>query len=289
MVSPSEEICTPDQIPAGAIAISPNELRQRLREIIAYGKRTGIIIPVFIFGPPGVGKTDLINDIGREINAEVHTFIASTMDPTEIRGIPYPIQDSNYESGGYAEWYPQRAWLSPKGAEHQYQIYFFDELNLATKATQAAFYRLILEGRLDTIDISRDARIAAGNEKSQVREVQEMNLALTTRFEIYYVRPDAKSWLEWAKSHDIEEPVVQYIEEHPTQIYCVNQQNPNLAKANPRGWARVSQLLRIGLMSKEDITGSVGRDPANKFLAFLANKPERKVPNFGLEKFGGVE
>lgn len=280
-------ICDVDRVPEGAVEVTPAELQGRLREIISYAKRTGIVIPVFVFGAPGVGKTDIVTQIGKELNMPVEVFLASTMDPTEIRGIPYPFPEK-----GYSEWYPQRTWIQNPTDEKPWGqspgIFFFDELNLATKATMSAFYRLILEGRLDTIDIHNSMRIAAGNLKTQVKEVSDLNLAVRTRFEIYYLKPDAKSWLIWAKAHDVDEKVIGYIEEHPMQIYCVNQVNPEMAKANPRSWTRVSQLLKIGLNTKEDIAGSVGLDPAIKFMQYMANVPERKIPNFGLEKFGGV-
>lgn len=275
---PEPGVCDVDIVPEGAYEIVPSELKSRLKRIIQYGKDTGIIIPVFLYGPPGVGKSAIASEIAVELGMDLHTFIASTMDPTEIRGIPVPMTE---EKEKYSEWYPQRQWVEGMGNTN---IYFFDELNLATQATQAAFYRLILEGKLDTIDISRAARIAAGNRKEDVSTIKAMPMPLTTRFEIYYIKAEAKSWLDWARKNDIDENVIGYIEEHPGQIFCTNKTKPDVAKATPRSWTRVSQLLKVGLNTKEDIAGSIGFDPANKFLAYMAKKPERKIPNLGTEE-----
>ena len=267
--------CVQQTIPTGAEEVNTSELIPRLTDITRYAKETGIVIPVFIYGGPGVGKTEIVNQIGKELGAKVETYIASTMDPTEIRGIPVPLPRSSPQ---YSEWLPQKNWLT---AKNDFKIYFFDELNLAPASTQAAFYRLILEGKLDTIDISKSMRIAAGNRSSDVSTIRNLSLPLATRFEMYWLTPNLQGWLRWASTHGIRSEVMDYLTEYPNQLYCVNPGMQDIAKATPRGWERVSNLLKIGLNKKEDIAGSIGLDPALKFLAWLAQKPVKGPVNLG--------
>lgn len=275
MAQSKSSICLEQAVPQGAEDLNTSELIPRLTDIARYAKETGIVIPVFLYGGPGVGKTEIVNQIGKDLGAKVETYIASTMDPTEIRGIPVPLPRASPQ---YSEWLPQKSWLAGQG---EFKIYFFDELNLAPASTQAAFYRLILEGKLDTIDISRSMRIAAGNRSSDVSTIRNLSLPLATRFEIYWLKPNIQGWLRWASTHGIRKEVMDYLTEYPTQLYCVNPPMQDMAKATPRGWERVSTLLKIGLNTKEDIAGSIGLDPATKFLAWLAQKPVKGPVNLG--------
>jgi MoxR-like ATPase len=50
-------------------------------------------VPTLLWGHPGVGKSRFIEKLGRELGFEVFTIIGSTLDPTDIRGLPYRTQD----------------------------------------------------------------------------------------------------------------------------------------------------------------------------------------------------
>lgn len=45
--------------------------------------------PVFMWGPPGVGKSDIVSQLGQELNAHVIDIRLSLWEPTDIKGIPY--------------------------------------------------------------------------------------------------------------------------------------------------------------------------------------------------------
>jgi len=45
--------------------------------------------PIFIWGPPGIGKSDIIKQLGGELDAHVIDVRLSLWEPTDIKGIPY--------------------------------------------------------------------------------------------------------------------------------------------------------------------------------------------------------
>ena len=275
-----------DPMTAKAPQITPAQLEQRLDVI--FSKLNNLngteayeytrLLPIFIFGPPGIGKSQIVESLGRKYNVNVETYIASTMDPTQVQGLPFPNVKNKT-----TEWFPDQRWVSSK-TEKRTMVYFFDELNMAPPATQAAFYRLILEGRLGSIDISHALRIGAGNRISDYYNVQQMGLPLATRFEIYVMRPDIKDWISWAKKKGLNRYVIEYAEyvlnteplngnpNEPDRWYCINPNEPSLARATPRSWERVSQLLNIGLDTKEDIIGALGVYPGMAFESWYRSK-----------------
>ena len=45
--------------------------------------------PVFLWGPPGIGKSELVADITKELGGYMIDLRLGQMDPTDIRGIPF--------------------------------------------------------------------------------------------------------------------------------------------------------------------------------------------------------
>lgn len=235
------------------------------------------MLPIFIFGPPGIGKSQIVESLGKKYGVKVETYIASTMDPTQVQGLPFPNSSTRT-----TEWFPDQRFVDQ---EKRTRVYFFDELNMAPPATQAAFYRLILEGRLGSIDISHALRIAAGNRVSDYYNVQQMGLPMATRFEVYVMEPDINDWIEWAKQKNLNPYVVKYAEwvrdtnkggNAPDTWYCINPDQPSLARATPRSWERVSQLINIGLDTKEDFIGSLGVYPGDFFESWYRKEKDEE-------------
>jgi len=280
--------------------ITPKELERRLdivfRNLMDYESKPEEekkrleaqytrLLPIFIFGPPGIGKSQIVESLGEKYNVQVETYIASTMDPTQVQGLPYPIRSEQATT-----WFPD---IRFKDTQKKTRIYFFDELNMAPPATQAAFYRLILEGRLGSIDISHALRIGAGNRVSDYYNVQQMGLPLATRFEVYLVRPDVSDWIEWAEHNKLNHYVVdyaRYARDHnrniekpgePALWFCINPKEPSLARATPRSWERLSKLITIGLDTKEDIIGAIGVNPGLKFLDWYTKQKEEEKGKIG--------
>ena len=51
--------------------------------------------PLFLWGPPGIGKSDIVKQIGADIGAHVIDVRLSLWEPTDIKGIPYFDSNSN--------------------------------------------------------------------------------------------------------------------------------------------------------------------------------------------------
>mgnify|MGYP002525727262 CR=1 FL=1 len=91
--------------------------------------------PVFICGPPGVGKASVVRRVAEQNGLPLLDIRASLLDPTDLRGIP-SIQD------GRAVWCPPE--FLPR-EEQPPGILFFDELNAAPPLVQASLYQLTLD------------------------------------------------------------------------------------------------------------------------------------------------
>jgi len=100
--------------------------------------------PVMLWGPPGVGKSDMVAQIGERHGVPVIDIRLSQMEPSDLRGIPFR---TGSKSGDLVEWAPPG--MLPDAKRHGTQgILFLDEITSAPPSVSAAAYQLILDWRL---------------------------------------------------------------------------------------------------------------------------------------------
>ena len=113
---------------------SPNEAKAAIRKCFKIQR------PVFLWGPPGIGKSDIVKQIAEETEREVIDVRLSLWEPTDIKGIPFYNSSSNS-----MEWAPP---IELPQDPDSTAVLFLDELNSAAPATQAAAYQLVLNRRV---------------------------------------------------------------------------------------------------------------------------------------------
>ena len=129
--------------------------------------------PIFVWGPPGIGKSDLMEQItGSFKKGWLIDLRMALMEPTDLRGIPYYNQAENTMSWAHPVDLPTAA----QAAEYDIVILFLDELNSAPMATQAAAYQLVLNGRIGTYQLPDNCVIVAAGNRETDRGVTYLSL-----------------------------------------------------------------------------------------------------------------
>ena len=102
--------------------------------------------PVFMWGPPGVGKSDLAAQLASEMGGALIDVRLNLWEPTDIKGIPYYNAKENTMS-----WAPPAELPSQEFADkYPVVVLFLDELAGAAPAVQAAAYQLVLNRQVGT-------------------------------------------------------------------------------------------------------------------------------------------
>jgi len=222
--------------------------------------------PVFLWGPPGIGKSELVAGIARDLGGLMIDLRLSQMEPTDLRGIPFYNRDIN-----------RMDWASPVDLPNeelakQYPIVmlFLDEMNSAAPAVQAAAYQLVLNRRVGTYSLPDNVvLVAAGNRESDKGVTYRMPAPLANRFVHLEMRSDFDSWQTWAVNNRIHKDVVGYISFAKGDLFDFDPRSSGRSFATPRSWTFVSQMLDddndTGLMDL--VAGAVGEGMAVKFMA----------------------
>ncbi len=220
--------------------------------------------PVFLWGPPGIGKSDIVKQIGEDASREVIDVRLALWEPTDIKGIPYYNADQ-----GKMVWAPPAE--LPTDPESTALI-FLDELNSAPPAVQAAAYQLILNRRVGTYILPKGVDVvAAGNREGDRGVTYRMPAPLANRFLHLEMKVDFDDFQEWAVMNNVHPEVVGYVGFAKQDLYDFDPKSSSKAFATPRSWVFVSDLLQDDDTDEGTLTdlisGAVGDGLAVKFMA----------------------
>ena len=252
--------------------VGPKGAKRSLRKALK-SKR-----PIFIWGPPGIGKSDIIKQLGTELEAHVIDVRLSLWEPTDIKGIPY--FDSN---DGTMRWAPPSELPSKEFAKnHKQIILFMDELNSAAPSVQAAAYQLVLNRKVGTYELPDNVvMVAAGNRETDKGVTYRMPAPLANRFVHLEMAVDWDDYFEWAAENKIHKDVVGFLTFSKKDLYDFDPKSSSRAFATPRSWSFVSELLVDDDVDADTLTdlvsGSIGEGLAIKFMAH--RKHASKMPN----------
>jgi len=236
--------------------MTPKELQQQLKRIA----QARLQLSIMIWGPPGIGKSSIVQQVGDELKLPVIDLRLSQLAPTDLRGLPVARD-------GHSEWYPPD--FLPREGEG---ILFLDEFNMAVPAMQGIAQQLILDRKVGNYALPEGWLIwAAGNPKGQRVSTHEMPAPLANRFVHWTVEADLESFRTHALDQGLPEELLAFLAFRPRLLHQFDSKQN--AWPSPRAWVMASQLWQLGL----DPAGAVGEGAAGEFKSFL--KVYRLLPD----------
>src|SRR5690349_20035546 len=158
--------------------------------------------PVFLWGPPGVGKSSIVRQSALARGVPLIDVRASLLDPTDLRGIPAVVD-------GRAVWCPPSFLPGPDDPPG---VLFFDELNAAPPLVQASLYQLTLDRRVGEYVLPPGWWMLAAGNRAEDRSVTfRMPAALANRFIHLDFEADFEDWRAWAGGAGINPLVVGFL------------------------------------------------------------------------------
>jgi len=253
--------------------VTPNKAKNSIRRALRKKR------PVFLWGPPGIGKSEVVEQITNDLpNSHLIDIRLSLWEPTDIKGIPY--FDSNQ---GKMVWgAPSELPDEEMASAYDNIVLFLDEMNSAAPSVQAAAYQLILNRKVGQYKLPDNVMIvAAGNREADKGVTYRMPAPLANRFVHLELAVDFDDWFEWAVENNIESDVIGYLQFAKQDLYTFDPKSPSRSFATPRSWSFVSELLDDedgdDVTTTDLVAGSVGEGLAVKFMAH--RKIASSMPN----------
>ncbi len=218
--------------------------------------------PVFLWGPPGVGKSQVVAQVAQRRGLELADIRAVLLDPVDLRGIP------RIDATGAAVWCPP-SFLPRTGCG----VLFLDELNAAPPLVQAACYQLILDRRLGEYELPEGWMVvAAGNRESDRAVAHRMPSALANRMIHLDFDPDPQDWQEWAEKAGIDPRIRHFLRFRPRLLHVFEPGRAEKAFPSPRSWEFASRILQAEPNWNTAfalLRGAVGEAAALECMGFL--------------------
>ena len=225
--------------------------------------------PAMIWGGPGIGKSDIPNQVAAELKMNIIDFRANLFDPVDVRGIPY-LHQQDAGSTKYTAWaVPDVFPIAERDGDRG--ILFIDELPTAPPATQNAFLQLLLNRKIGDYELPRGwAIICAGNRLTDSAAVYQMPSPVRNRLAHYELDPVLDDWVQWAHQNNIHSNVIAFMQHRPNLLSAFNPDE--YAFPTPRAWSLVSRKLQRATIDQDrlfyGVSSLVGDGPAGEFVAY---------------------
>ncbi|MEM6303500.1 MAG: MoxR family ATPase [Pseudomonadota bacterium] len=217
-----------------------------------------------LHGRPGVGKTQVVAELARRIGAQLFDIRLTTIEPQDLRGLPYYDHETK-----------KTVWYRPEDLPEDPErpaILFLDELTAASPNLQPTVYGLLQERRVGRHVLPASVMvIAAGNTVDDGAIAYEMGTALSDRLIHLQVNAQAKDWLEhYAVDRGLSPLVTAFLRARPDLLDTTEDalRRGEMIACTPRSWERVSDIVG-GIEDKRTrhmlVAGTVGSAAAAEF------------------------
>ena len=231
-------------IPTMAVGKMVEQLSEAYCKLIQNGLHVWTMPSVMLWGPPGVGKSQAVRQIAKEIEENTGKKVNVTdvrlllFNPIDLRGIPTANEDKTLA-----------VWLKPKifqmdASNDVVNILFLDEISAAPQSVQAAAYQITLDRVVGEHKLPENCIvIAAGNRTTDKSVAFKMPKALANRLLHIEVEGSFDSWKKWAVQTGINDKVIGFLSFRQSYLMGFDSTNDDLAFPTPRSWEMVSNLL----------------------------------------------
>ena len=207
--------------------------------------------PMLLIGPPGIGKTQIMEQVAQECRIGLVAYTITHHTRQSAVGLPF-IRQRNYGGRDVSVTeYTMSEILSSvyrlmERTGLQEGILFLDEINcvsetLAPSMLQFLQYKIFGRHRVPEGWIV----VTAGNPPEYNRSVREFDIVTWDRLKRIDVEPDFDAWKEFAYQKHVHPAVMTYLEIRKGDFYKVESTVNGKRFVTARGWDDLSQMIHL--------------------------------------------
>lgn len=207
--------------------------------------------PILLIGPPGVGKTQIMEQAARECKIGLVSYTITHHTRQSAVGLPF-IEHKTFGGKEYAltEYTMSEIVASVYNKMEETGlkegILFLDEINCVSETLAPAMLQFLQCKTFGTHKIPEGWIVAAaGNPPEYNKSVREFDIVTLDRIRKITVEPDFGVWKEYAYRQEMHPAVVSYLEIKPQYLFQMETTVDGKRFTTPRGWEDLSCLLKV--------------------------------------------
>ena len=213
--------------------------------------------PVFLMGPPGIGKTAIMEQIASELGVGLISYSMTHHTRQSALGLPF-IVHKNYDGleCDVSEYTMSEIIASVydmmKSSGIREGILFLDEINcvsetLAPLMLQFLQYKVFGKHRVPNGWIV----VTAGNPPEYNNSVREFDVVTWDRVKRIDIDPDYQAWKEYAYKAGVHGAIISYLDAKHEDFYRIETGVDGKTFVTARGWVDLSNIIKA--YEKQDL------------------------------------
>lgn len=242
--------------------------------------------PVLLMGPPGIGKTQIMEQIASECGIGLVSYTITHHTRQSAVGLPM-IKTEEFDGKEYSvtEYTMSEiisgVYKAVKEQGHREGILFIDEINCVSETLIPTMLQFLQCKTFGNQKVPEGwIIVAAGNPPEFNRSVREFDMVTYDRLRVINIDADLEMWHEYAREREIHNAILSYLDIRPQNFYSVMADVDGLKFVTARGWEDMSSLMyvyeELGISINAGVVGEFlhNEDIAEDFAAYydLYNK-----------------
>ena len=251
--------------------------------------------PILLMGPPGIGKTQIMEQIAKECKIGLVSYTITHHTRQSAIGLPF-IQEKMYGGKKYSvtEYTMSEIIASVydkiEATGIKEGILFIDEINCVSETLAPTMLQFLQCKMFGNQKVPEGwIIVAAGNPPEYNKSVRDFDIVTLDRIKKIDVEENYEVWKEYAYQAEIHPAILAYLEIRKDHFYRIETTVDGKVFATARGWEDLSQLLKVyealGKKADREVVHQyiqhwkIAKDFANYLVLY-----EKYKKDYGLEK-----
>ncbi len=207
--------------------------------------------PIFLMGPPGIGKTAIMEQIAQELGVGLVSYSMTHHTRQSAIGLPF-IAQKNYGGREYSVSEYTMSEIIASVYELMEEtgvkegILFLDEINCVSETLAPAMLQFLQFKIFGRHRVPEGwIVVTAGNPPEYNNSVREFDIVTWDRLKRIDIEPDYKAWKEYAAETMVHPAIRSYLDIKEGDFYRVESSVDGKTFVTARGWSDLSDMLRL--------------------------------------------
>ena len=250
--------------------------------------------PILLMGPPGIGKTQIMEQIAAECKIGLVAYTITHHTRQSAVGLPM-IKEESFEGKTYSvtEYTMSEIIASiyrkMKKTGQKEGILFIDEINCVSETLAPTMLQFLQCKTFGNQAIPEGWLIvAAGNPPEYNKSVRDFDMVTLDRVRYLNIEADYKVWKEYARAKHLHNAILSYLELRQKNFYRVEADVDGIRFVTARGWEDLSTLIQVyetlGQPVDEDLISEFIQHPeVAKDVAVYLDLYRKYEDDYGIE------